>query len=150
MPQSLSCLLVHLVFSTKNRQRFIDERIENELHRYVAAILRDLDCPARTVGGTVDHIHVLSSMSRTETVARVVEKAKAGSSKWIKTKGPAYKEFFWQSGYGAFSIGQSGETALREYIAQQKAHHHKVSFQDEYRALLKKYNVPYDERYVWD
>jgi len=111
---------------------------------------RGLGCPAHELGGTDDHVHIFFSLSRTITVAKVVEEVKKNSSKWIKTRGDAYRDFAWQSGYGVFSIGQSGFDALRRYIQDQKEHHHQVSFQDEFRALCRRYGVEIDERYVWD
>jgi REP element-mobilizing transposase RayT len=150
MSQSLASVLVHLVFSTKHRQPFLRLEIEPELHPYLATVFRNLECPTLTMNGTEDHLHVLFRLGRKVALAGVVEEIKTSSSKWIKTKGPAYKEFHWQNGYGAFSIGQSGVEALTKYIAKQKEHHRRTTFQDEFRSFLKKYGIEYDERYVWD
>jgi putative transposase len=150
MPQSLSSLLVHLIYSTKDRYPFIIPEIESELHAYTSTILRELDCPALAMNGTEDHVHILFRLSRTRTVAEIVEEIKTSTSKWIKTKGGLLTKFYWQNGYGAFSIGESGVKALKEYIANQKEHHRKKTFQDEFRAFLHKYLIEYDERYVWD
>ena len=150
MPQSLSSVLIHLVFSTKLREPFITPAIEPELHKYLATVFRGCDSPALSIGGDRDHIHALLALARTWAVADVVEEVKTSSSKWIKTKGREFRQFHWQAGYGAFSIGQSNVAALKRYIAGQKEHHRRRSCQDEYRALLKKYDVDYDERYVWD
>jgi REP element-mobilizing transposase RayT len=150
MPQSLSAVFIHLVFSTKNRTAAIHPDIESDLHAFLGGVARGRGCPALAIGGTDDHVHVLSSLSRTITVAALVEKLKTRSTRWIKQKVPRYREFQWQSGYGAFSIGKSQETALRRYIATQKQRHRKVTFQEELRAFLKKYGVAYDERHVWD
>ena len=100
--------------------------------------------------GTDDHIHLVCSLGRTVTVATLLEEVKKSTSKWIKTKGEQYAHFSWQAGYGAFSIGQSQLDAVRQYIAGQREHHRKRTFQEEFREFLAKYNVPYDERYVWD
>lgn len=100
--------------------------------------------------GTADHIHILFSLARVVTVAELVEDIKTVSSKWIKTKGPTFKNFHWQKGYGAFSIGQSNVESLKRYIRSQKQHHKRINFQDEYRKFLKSYGIEYDERYVWD
>jgi REP element-mobilizing transposase RayT len=97
-----------------------------------------------------DHVHLLFRLGRKRSLAEIVEEVKKSSSKWIKTKGPQYKDFYWQSGYGAFSIGQSGIDALKAYIANQKEHHRKKTFQEEFREFLAKYQIEYDERYVWD
>ena len=150
MPQSLSSVLVHLVFSTKRRQPLIDPAIETELHPYFATVFRACDSPSLTINGTADHVHALFVLARTERLCDVVEEVKKRSSKWIKTKGAAYAGFEWQAGYGAFSIGQSNVDALKRYIANQKQHHRKMTYQDELRKLLAKYRVEYDERYVWD
>jgi REP element-mobilizing transposase RayT len=150
MPQSLSLILVHLVFSTKKREPLILPEIEGELQAFMGGIARDCGCPALVIGGTADHRHLLCSLSRTMTVAALIEELKTRSSKWIKTKGREYTGFSWQAGYGAFSIGKSQVPIVQRYIAGQKEHHRRVSFQDEFRAFLKKYGVEYDERYVWD
>jgi putative transposase len=150
MPQSLSRILVHMIFSTKNRERFLSPEICAELHPYLAVVLREDGCPALQVGGVEDHVHLLFGLSRTRTVAQIVETVKTNSSKWIKTKGPAFAEFHWQAGYGAFSIGQSNVDAVIRYIQDQEEHHRKATFQEEYRRFLKRYQVPYDEKYVWD
>ena len=150
MSQSLSCMLVHIIFSTKMRRPLIQSGIRNDLHRYMVGIAQTLDSYVHEIGGVEDHIHLLISLPRTLTLSKLVEEVKKGSSKWVKTKGEAYKDFSWQKGYGAFSIGQSNFVALRKYIQNQAEHHKKISFQDEFRAFLKKYGVGYDEKYLWD
>jgi REP element-mobilizing transposase RayT len=116
----------------------------------MAKIFRALKSPALAIDGTRDHIHTLFALSRVITIADLVEEVKTESSKWIKTKGPEFKNFHWQSGYGAFSIGQSQVPAVRRYIQSQKRHHLRVTFQNEFRKFLKRYQIEYDERYVWD
>ena len=150
MPQSLANVLVHVVFSTKNRSPFIAPDSEDELYRYLATAFRTCQCPAHKVGGTADHVHIVCSLARTVSIADLLAAAKADSSKWIKTKGPRYADFAWQAGYGAFSIGQSQLGRVSEYIAAQGEHHRARTFQDEFRGLLKRYEIEYDERYVWD
>ena len=150
MPQSLSSILIHLIFSTKNREPFLTPEIDEELYPYMASIFRAMNSPALIINGTSDHIHTLFSLSRVTTIADIVEEVKSESSKWIKTKGKRFRRFHWQSGYGAFSIGQSQVPAVKRYITRQKEHHRRVSFQDEYRKFLKVYEVKFDERYVWD
>ena len=150
MPQSLASILIHVVFSTKNRVRWIHETIQPDLHAYMAGVCTQSGCPALCVGGTDDHVHILCALSRTVTVAALVEEIKTAASKWLKAKGPRYATFHWQDGYAAFSIGRSGEEAARKYIADQKNHHAKTSFQSELRTFLKKYDLNYDERYLWD
>ena len=148
MPQSLSNILVHLVFSTKGRRSFIGQELEDELWRYLAATCSAHGCQTHCVGGTVDHVHILCGLARTIAVSKLLEEVKTGSSKWVKAKGVG--EFGWQNGYGAFSIGQSQYQDVVTYIARQKEHHHRLTFQEEYREFLRKYGVQYDERYVWD
>lgn len=150
MPQSLSSILIHLIFSTKNRELFITPAIESELHPYMASIFRSLKSPSLTIGGTDDHVHILFSLGRVIRIADLVEEVKTDSSKWIKTRGPEFRNFHWQKGYGGFSIGQSQVPELKRYIARQRIHHQRVTFQDEYRKFLKSYGIDYDERYVWD
>ena len=150
MPQSLSSILIHLVFSTKHREPLITPAIEPDLHDYMGGIFRGCDCPSLLIGGTTDHIHALFVLSRTKTIADVVGDVKSGSSKWIKTKGELYQAFQWQAGYGAFSVSQSGLVKVKDYLANQIHHHRKFTFQDEYRLICKKHGVEIDERYVWD
>jgi putative transposase len=116
----------------------------------MAKIFRALKSPSLAIDGTSDHVHILFSLSRVIKIADLVEEVKTESSKWIKTKGPEFKNFHWQNGYGAFSIGQSQVAILKRYIARQKVHHQHVTFQDEYCKFLKSYGIDYDERYVWD
>ncbi|MBF0274338.1 MAG: IS200/IS605 family transposase [Nitrospinae bacterium] len=150
MPQSLSKILVHIVFSTKSRRPFIKEPIQKELYAYMATILKGCESPAIIIGGVDDHVHILCRLSKSEKLFSVIEEVKKKSSKWIKTKGKEYEEFYWQKGYGAFSIGSSQVDDLKRYINNQKEHHSQRSFQDEYRGLLKRYDVEYNESYLWD
>ena len=150
MSQSLVRNYIHLVFSTKHRQPFIDEAIEDELHRYISGICSGMDCQPIQTGGTSDHVHTLFLLNKKLTLIKVVEQIKSHSSAWMKTKGNAYIEFYWQSGYGAFSVNPYEVDKVIDYIVHQRAHHSNLSFQDEFRAFLKKYRVDYDERYLWD
>jgi putative transposase len=151
MPQSLAKILVHTVFSTKDRRPFLrDKLLREELHRYLGGILTHNDCQPIIIGGVEDHVHILSTLSRTCQAADMVKEVKRGSSLWLKTKSPDLHDFSWQSGYGIFSIGNSQVESVRNYIAGQEEHHRKVSFQDEFREFLKRYGVEFDERFVWD
>jgi len=150
VPQSLANILVHIVFSTKNRVPLITPEIESELYPYMGSIFGACKSPSLSIGGTADHVHILCSLHRSMAVATLLESVKSDSSHWIKTKGPQFADFYWQSGYGAFSIGQSGVEALKTYIVTQKEHHRTITFQDEYRLFLTKYEIEFDERYVWD
>ena len=149
MSQSLSCIYVHIIFSTKNRQPLILPEIIQDLHSYIVGIARAYDSPIHVIGGIEDHVHILLTLSRTISLSKLVEEIKKQSSRWIKTQGEKYRDFAWQNGFGAFSIGQSAFENLRKYILTQKDHHKKISFQDEFRAFLKKYQTSYDEKYVW-
>ena len=141
---------IHLVFSTKYRQPLIRPPVEAELHAYLGGVCNRLECQSIKVGGYTDHIHILCRLSQKIALMKLVEEVKSHSSKWIKTKGEGYEKFYWQDGYGAFSVNPAAVDRVTNYIANQHAHHSKKGFQNEYRALLKKYKVEYDERYVWD
>jgi len=150
MPQSLSRILIHLVFSAKNREPILTPAIQTELHPCLAGILNYIGCPPLQIGGMEDHVHLFFALSRTQTIAEVVETVKTSSSKWIKTKAAAFTEFHWQSGYAAFSISQSDGDMVVTYIRNQAHHHRRMTFQDEYRRLLDRYQVGFDEKYMWD
>jgi putative transposase len=149
MSQSLAKVYLHIVFSTKNRQPFLaDKTLREECHAYLAGTCKNLGSPSLKVGGVADHVHILCFLSKTQAIADLVKELKRESSQWLKTKG--LSSFYWQNGYGAFSISPSHIDALREYIQNQEEHHRTESFQDEFRRLLEKYEVEFDERYVWD
>lgn len=150
MPQSLVRNLIHLTFSTKERRPLIDDDIRLELNKYLAGILRSCDCPAVIVNSVADHAHLLFSLSRKRALMDVVEELKKSSSKWIKTKGERFATFYWQAGYGAFSVSQSNVEQVRRYIERQEEHHRKLTFQEEFRALLQRHGAEFDERYMWD
>jgi REP-associated tyrosine transposase len=151
MPQSLAKILVHTIFSTKERRPFLqDPTLREELHRYVGGILKGLGCQPIIVGGVADHVHLLASLSRTCQAAEMVKETKRSSSLWVKEREGLVRDFAWQNGYGMFSIGFSQTEEVRRYIAGQEEHHRAVSFQDEFRRFLRRYEVEYDERYVWD
>jgi REP element-mobilizing transposase RayT len=149
MAQTLVSLLVHIVFSTKNRANLITPQIEPDLYKYVSGTLRKMESPCLKIGGTGNHVHLLVSQSKNIALAFLLEEMKKSSSKWIKQQDRSLHSFGWQDGYGAFTIGQSNVGALKRYIEMQKSHHRERSFKDELRALLKKYDVKYDERYIW-
>ena len=150
MPQSLARLHIHLVFSTKNREPVLHDAVRDSLHRYMATVLQNFGCPPVLINSVPDHVHILFELGRTVAVSAAVEEVKKISSKWIKTQGDEFGRFAWQAGYGAFAVSESNVAAVREYIAGQQEHHRKKSFQEEYRAFLKRHNVAFDERYVWD
>jgi len=149
MPQSLSKIWTHLIFSTKDRYPFlIKNEVRINMHAYLASILKSHNCPTLIVGGVADHIHALFVLSKNESIANTVYELKRSSSKWAKTQG--VQKFHWQRGYGAFSVSESHVEKVRGYIARQAQHHRRKTFEEEFREFLTKYNVEYDERYVWD
>lgn len=150
MGQSLVKNYLHITFSTKHRAPLIHPPIEDELHSYLGGICNALECQVLIVGGYTDHVHILCMLSKKITLIKLMEELKSHSSKWIKTKSEAYKNFYWQDGYGAFSVNPAEVDRVIQYIANQHEHHRKKTFQEEYRAFLKKYKVHYDERYVWE
>ncbi len=151
MPQSLSAIYVHTIFSTKERRPFLsDAAIRQELHAYLASVLQNHQCAPLLIGGPADHVHALFLLSRTDALADTIAEVKRSSSIWIKTKGPAYASFRWQNGYGAFSVSHSHTPRVRRYIIEQEQHHAKMSFQDEFRRFLRRHGIEFDERYVWD
>jgi putative transposase len=150
MGQSLTKIATHITFSTKNRLTQIDDAIKDELNTYIAGICKELDCPPVKVGGYTDHIHILCLLSKKLALMDLLEEVKKRSSKWIKTKGAQYKDFYWQLGYGAFSVNPSDIGKVVDYIANQHVHHQKMTFQQEFRRFLMKYGIEFDERYVWD
>lgn len=151
MPQSLAKILVHAVFSTHERRPFLrDKTLRADLHSYMAGILTQFESQPLTIGGVEDHVHALFVLSRTTTLADTIKELKRGSTVWLKLEHPNFADFAWQNGYGAFSVAYSQLDDVRKYIGTQDEHHRKTSFQDEYRQLLKRYEVEFDERYVWD
>ena len=150
MSQSLAKIYVHAIFSTKNRMACLSPGLCQELYPYTATVLQNLDCPPIQIGGVVDHIHILCALSKNLSIKEFIAEIKKPTSKWVKTKDAIFRNFFWQGGYGAFSVSQSQVERVRAYIIGQTEHHRKQTFQDEFRAFLRKYKIPFDERYVWD
>ncbi len=139
---------MHLIFSTKNREPFINSDVRERLFAYLAGTLNELNCPAIKVGGVADHVHILFVLVKTLSLSKAVEEVKKGSSKWMKEQGEL--RFYWQNGYGAFSVSASSESRVAGYIANQEEHHRTMSFQDELREFLRAHSIEWDERYVWD
>jgi REP element-mobilizing transposase RayT len=150
MSQSLAKIYVHLIFSTKNRERVLTDDLRLDLHSYVGGILNGLGCVPVEINSESDHIHILLILARTEPVSNVVAQVKKSSNDWLRTQDERFASFHWQAGYGAFSVSQSVVEDVREYLRKQREHHRQRTFQEEYRALLLKYAVEFDERYVWD
>jgi REP element-mobilizing transposase RayT len=150
MAGTFTNLVHHLVFSTKNRIPLISARLEKDLYAYIAGIIRGEGGQLLEIGGMPDHIHILARMGPTRSVSETLKRIKANSSKWINQDTARVRKFGWQDGYAAFSVSQSQVVSVRRYIREQKQHHGRKSFQDEFRALLEKHGIEYDDRYLWD
>ena len=150
MPQSFCQIYVHLIFSTKKRRRWLDDTIRPRIHTYLATLARDDGCPFVHVGGPDDHIHMLVDLGKKTDPVTLTGKVKQESSRFVKTLGTDYEPFYWQAGYGAFSVGPTRIKDVMAYIDGQKKHHKRQTFQEEFRAFLDRYGIDYDERYVWD
>jgi putative transposase len=147
MPQSLSNVLLHVVFSTKHRQPFLKSpEIRKELFAYMAKVLDEIECPALLVNGVEDHVHILNLLSRNLAMKKMVEQIKTSTSKWIKGKGLTYRSFYWQAGYGVFSVSESRKNQVLNYIRNQEQHHKRQTYQDEFRQLCEKHGLAIDER----
>jgi len=149
MPQSLAALYCHIVFSTKNREPVIDEQIRERLYAYMGGVIGERKSVLLSAGGMPDHVHLLVSFGREWCVSDMVRDVKASSSRWIHETFDR-RAFAWQAGYGAFSVSYSSLDSVKSYLARQQEHHAKRSFQDEFREFLRKHDIEYDERYVWD
>ena len=140
---------MHCTFSTKGRYPFIESNLESNLWPYVGGIARANRMKALAIEGTADHIHALLSLPSMMSFAKAVQLIKGGSSKWIHETFPKYKKFEWQEGYGAFSVSASQARKTVAYIQNQKEHHRRKTFQEEFRALLDKHGITYDARYLY-
>jgi putative transposase len=150
MPESLSLVVMHIIFSTKERRPFLNPETRPKLHAYLATVARNAGCECYRAGGVADHVHLAIRLSRTLTIAKLVENLKTSSSKWLKTESADLKTFSWQRGYGCFSVGPADLDSVCAYIDNQPEHHRTRTFQDELRMFLKKYGLEYNEAYVWD
>ncbi len=150
MPQSLDSVLVHIIFSTRERFPYLNKAIRPSLYAYLASISRRLGCECPRIGGVDDHVHLAIQLSRTITIASLIEELKTASSRWLKIQSPELSSFAWQRGYGVFSVGHSDFDALVLYIDNQELHHKSRTFQSEFRVILEKYELDWDERFVWD
>jgi putative transposase len=150
MAQSLADIILHIVFSTKSRQPMIQAEIESELYPYLNTICQNLNSPMIRINGVSDHVHILLSLGRTISVSKLIEELKSQSSRWIKTKGPQYRDFAWQNGYGGFSVSRTNVEGVIKYVTNQKEHHKKIGFKEEFLAMLDRAGIEYDERYLWD
>ena len=149
MAHSYTNILIHYIFSTKNREKIITEKFQERLHPYLGGIARENNMRALAIGGVEDHVHLLVSLPPTLAVAKAIQLIKGGSSKWVHDTFPTLDKFKWQEGYGAFSVSVSQVENTIAYILGQKEHHRKKTFQEEYIAFLRKHNVEYDQRFIW-
>ena len=149
MPVSLHYLGAHLVFSTLDRRAWLSEEIRPRVHAYMSTILHNMECRSITIGGTADHVHILCNLTKKLPTMKVIEVVKTDSSKFVKTLPGGAPDFHWQAGYGLFGVCQSHFDTVRKYVESQEEHHRTVSFQDEFRALLKEHGIEADERYLW-
>ena len=150
MAQSLSRVLIHLVFSTKHRAPLLPQTPYVALHAYAQGILKKQKCHLIEMNNVADHVHILFELHRTEALSNVVMHVKKGTSRWLKEQSPDFHNFDWQEGYGAFSLGRSQRDELVAYIRNQQQRHAAVSFEDEFREFLGSYEIEFDEQYVWD
>jgi putative transposase len=151
MAQSLDQVYLHTIFSTKDRHPFFQTpELQKELHAYLASVCNNLKCPAIKIGGVADHVHLLTRLPRTVTIADFVKEAKRVSSLWLHGRGNEWSGFHWQSGYGVFSVSSSMVPQVEKYIINQPEHHRTQSFQEEYREFLQRHHVEFDEQYMWD
>jgi REP element-mobilizing transposase RayT len=151
MPHSLSQSWIHIIFSTKNREPLLENRsIREKVHAYLAGICLRMNSPASIVGGIADHVHILCNQSKNVALKDLIQNIKQSSSKWIKHEWPELNQFYWQSGYGAFSVSPLHIDKVHRYIEDQEEHHQNTGFQEEFRSFLERYRIPYDERYLWD
>ena len=150
MPQSIVKMFAHIVFSTKNREHFIHSDVEDGLFGYIHGIVENNNAKLIIANGTSDHIHLLVSLPKKIDIPELIGDIKRDSSVWIKKQDSQFSNFYWQRGYGAFSVGQLEIDVVKNYIAKQKEHHKNKDFKTEYRGFLKKYEVDFDEQYVWD
>ena len=150
MAQTLVNLLVHVIFSTKNREPFITEAVEADLYAYLGGILKNNQCRLLAAGGAEDHVHLLISQSKNIALSELLMDLKKDSSVWIKQKGKSFQNFHWQDGYAGFSISKSDVPGLKKYIANQKEHHRKRTFQEELIQFLNEFEMEYNERYLWN
>ena len=152
MPQSVAKVAIHIVFATKHRKPWLQNReLRDELFAYMATIFRvNVDSPAIIINGVDDHFHALCSLSRKFAIMRVIQDAKTETSKWLKKQSRESADFAWQGGYGAFAVSESNIPQVKEYIQNQEEHHRRMTFQDEFRVLCIRHGIELDERYAWD
>ncbi|MGO8932394.1 MAG: IS200/IS605 family transposase [Terracidiphilus sp.] len=149
MAHTYTSLLIHVIFSTSSRAPLLTDAIRLDVHAYLGGILRELDAIPIAIGGTADHVHLLTRLPANLALADCLRVVKTNSSRWVKERWPQERKFAWQGGYGAFSVSESRRSAVIRYIRDQAQHHRRISFKEEFLALLKNHHVEFDERYIW-
>jgi REP element-mobilizing transposase RayT len=149
MPPTFTNVLLHTIFSTRERAPLLAEPIRAEVHAYLGGILREIRSTPIMINGTADHVHLLMTLPSDMAIAECLRLLKTNSSRWVKEKWPERRSFAWQSGYGAFSMSESRRASVIRYVQNQEKHHRKVTFKDEFLTFLRKHGVDFDERYVW-
>lgn len=149
MSHTATNLLVHVIFSTKDRVPLVTAEIESDLHAYLGGIIRELGSVALSINGTADHVHLLLRLPANQCVSDIARLIKTNSSRWVHERWPEHRRFAWQTGYGAFSVSESSAASVRDYISNQREHHKKRSFQEEFLSFLRKNKITVDERYLW-
>ena len=150
MPHSFTHILIHYIFSTKDRQPFLTDDIRTRIFEYMGGIARKNDIQPQIIGGVEDHVHMLVLLPKTLSIAKAIQLIKGGTSKWIHDEFPQLQHFAWQIGYGVFSVSLSNRENVMHYIKHQKEHHRKKTFKEEFIEFLKAHNIEYDEQYIWD
>ncbi len=150
MPHSFTHILVHYIFSTKDRKKYLTENVRARIFDYMGGIARKNNIQPQIINGVEDHVHMLVLLPKTLSIAKAIQLIKGGSSRWIHEEFPDLRHFAWQIGYGAFSVSLSNKENVVNYIKHQKEHHKKKTFKEEFIEFLKKHNIDYDERYIWD
>ncbi|MFC6645017.1 IS200/IS605 family transposase [Granulicella cerasi] len=148
MPRSLALVVIHVIFSTKDRTPILNDKVRPDLFAYLATVARNAGCECYRVGGVADHVHLAIRLLKQQTIAKLVEQLKTSSSRWLKTQG--IPRFTWQIGYGAFSVGPADVDALLRYIDRQEEHHRAQTFRDEFSAFLRKYGLDATDEHLWD
>lgn len=150
MAHSYTRLLYHSIFSTKDRQPMVDDKLKARLHPYTGGIIRELRGTAIAIDGMEDHVHILALLPAAKSVADVLRTVKTNSSGWVHKTWPQRTDFAWQIGYAGFTVSESNVEEVRRYLLNQKEHHRHMTFQEEYIAFLKRHGIEYDDRYIWD
>lgn len=150
MAHTFTHLLTHIVFSTKDRAAFLDDDLKPRLFAYMAGIIRELGGQVILINGPTDHVHILTTIPARLALSDFLRDLKANSSGWVHREFPSRHDFAWQTGYGAFAVSHSNLESVKEYIRNQEEHHRKLTFKEEFETFLKRHEIEYNERYLWE